>query len=343
MKGRFTMVMILVLTVNSFTSIARLRPIPLNRTTSSGYQTLTAEEKIFAAPFPSKKKSNPPKMDSAYLAKWAYHWILYYDFYTTLTGIQTSHSTNPNEQSNLYFYYNIDIKSNLEFRKIKWDMYLFNDYGFRHFFDSLTTKTQDQLVVKQSLYYPIYKRKCYISLAANTKTKLFNTYQYRSSISGSDEKYLYDSYMSPGTIYYSGGITYEAGGNSIIQLGLGSSKVTKIRNQRIFETRNTEQINGLRQGESKKTELGLTLTSTVPIQHLNKHVHWEFYANVFTPMKNLKTVKNYTVDVNHVFHLTFLKYIRLSWRLQINYHPEQQEKPMIQHQVSLGAYLSNHL
>ena len=100
----------------------------------------------------------------------------------------------------------------------------------------MTTKTQDQFTLKNSFYYPIYKKKLYLSLTANTKTKLFNTYQYRENDTGEQEKYLYDGFMSPGIIYYSGGLSYEAGGNSLIQLGLGSSKVTKIKNQEIFET-----------------------------------------------------------------------------------------------------------
>ena len=282
-------------------------------------------------------------VDSAYIKKFAYRWILYYDFYTTLTGIHYINSEEKTEVNNLNFYYNVDIKSNLKFRGVKWDLYFFNDYGVRHFFDSITTKTQDQFTLKNSLYYPIYKKKLYVSLTANTKTKLFNTYQYRTNKQGEQEKYLYDGFMSPGVIMYSGGITFEAGGNSIINLGLGSSKVTKIKNQEIFETRKTEKINGLEKGEQKKSDIGLTLTSTVPLQHLNKNFHWEFYGNVFTPLKTIKDLKSYTLDVNHVFHILLLKYVRLSWRTKVGYVLEQNPKIVIQNQISLGFYLSNHL
>ena len=85
------------------------------------------------------------------------------------------------------------------------------------------------------------------------------------------------------------------------------------------------------------------MTSTVPLQHLNKNFHWEFYGNVFTPLKTIKDLKSYTLDVNHVFHILLLKYVRLSWRTKVGYVLEQNPKIVIQNQISLGFYLSNHL
>ncbi len=282
-------------------------------------------------------------IDSATFEKYSYRWILYYDFFTTLTALHTTNSLYKSEADNLYFYYNLDIKSNLEFRKVKWDFYLFNDYGLRYFFDSVTTKTQDQLTFKNQLYYPIYKSKLFIALSANTQTQLYNTHRYRTDSSGEQERFLYGGFMSPGVILYSGGITYEAGGNAIIHLGLGSSKVTKIKNQKIFDTRNEEELSGLKKGERKKSEWGITLTSTVPLQHLNKHLHWEFYESVFVPVEGMNEIKNYSFEINNVIHLLLLKYVRLSFRTKLSYNYERFAKPVIQNQVSLGFYLSNHL
>jgi hypothetical protein len=281
--------------------------------------------------------------DSAKLQKYSYHWIFYYDFFTTLTAIHHINSLNPNDVNNLYYYYNIDLKSNFEFRKIKWDMYLFNDYGARHFFDSITAKTQDQLTFKNSFYYPLLKNKLYFSVSANTQTQLFNSHQYRTDDKGLRQRYLYDGYMSPGIIIYAGGLTFEPGGNSVLTLGLGSSKVTKVKNQKIFETRNEDTISGVEKGKVKKSEIGLSLTSTVPLQHAGKHLHWEFYGNVFAPLQKLKSISAYTIDVNNVFHISLLKYVRLSLRTKLEFNAEQNPKPRIQNHVSLGFYLSNHL
>ncbi len=282
-------------------------------------------------------------IDTALVDRYRYHWILYYDFFTTLTAFHTINNLYNSEPDNLYGYYNLDVKSNLEFRKVKWDFYLFNDYGIRYFFDSVTTKTQDQFTIKNQFYYPIYKSRVYLAFSANTQTQLFNSHRYRSDTNGLSERFLYDGFMSPGVIVYSGGLTYEAGGNIILHLGLGSSKVTKVKNQRIFDTRNEDMISGVGRGERRKSEWGLSLTSTVPLQHLNKQIHWEFYEHIFVPLQQLSDCKKYALEFNNVLHLLLLKYVRLSLRTKLSYNSELHPKPILQNQLSLGFYLSNHL
>ena len=117
----------------------------------------------------------------------------------------------------------------------------------------------------------------------------------------------------------------------------------KIKNQKIFESRNEEIINGVEKGRSKKSEIGLSLTSTVPLQHAGKHLHWEFYGNVFAPLQRLKSISAYTLDVNNVFHISLLRYVRLSLRTKVGFNALQNPKPVIQNHISLGFYLSNHL
>ncbi len=283
------------------------------------------------------------RRDTIRFENFQYHWILFYDFFTTLTAIHYKNSLQTNEPNNLFFYYNIDLKNNLEFKKIKWDLYLFNDYGVRYYFDSIANKSQDQLTFKNSLYYPLFTPKIFFSLSASTQTKLFNSHELRSDSLGTPVKYLYDGFMSPGTILYSGGLTIEPGRNCVIHIGLGSSKVTKIKNQHIFETREESEISGLEKGRKKKYEIGLSLTTTVPIQHLGQHIHWEFFGTLFAPVKQIKSIRAYTADINNVFHILLLRYVRLSLRTKLNFNAEQNPKPLVQNQISLGFFLSNHL
>lgn len=283
------------------------------------------------------------KPDSAVLARYSYHWVLYYDFYSTLSAFHYLNSNSATEVNNIYFYYTIDVKSNLCVRQLKWDFYLFNDYGLRHFIDSITQKTQDQLTWKNSLYYPLYKKKLHVSLHAQTQTKLWNTYEYRSTNSAAMERYLYDAYMSPGIITYSGGLTYEGPGNSVLQLGLGSSKVTKIKRQEIFESRQETKISGLDKGQRKKSEWGLNLTATVPMQKFHRMLRWEFFGAAFAPARELKNTDCYTLDINQVLHVILLKYMRLSFRTKVSYNRDLYPKPRMQNQISLGFYLSNQL
>jgi hypothetical protein len=294
---------------------------------------------VIYTPAPSLKH----KFDSTKFVRRKLDWVLYYDFYTTLTALHHINSQSKTEVNNLYFYYNIDIKNKLTFKKVTWDFYLFNDYGVRHFFDSLTIKTQDQFTLKHSFYVPIYKNKLYLSVMANTQTKLFQTHDYRINKKGVQERYLLDGFMSPGIIYYTGGITYAVPHDATINVGLGSSKVTKIKNQEIFTTREVKKINGLEKGTKKKSDFGITATITVPMQQLNKHVYWEMFGNSFVPFKHYKDFHYYTIDANNVLHFMLLKYVRLSLRTKLMYAYDTNPKPVIQHQMSLGFYLTNQL
>jgi hypothetical protein len=281
--------------------------------------------------------------DSAKLNQYTYRLILYYDFYTTLTALHNFHIPNSSEPNNAYLYYNLDIKNSFTLLHVTWDCYLFNDYGLRHFFDSITLKTQDQFNFKNSFSYPIWKNQFKLAVQSNTRTPLFKTYQIRTNTTGEPERYLYESFMSPGTITYSGGVTYEFKQQGSLHLGLGSSKITKIRNQEIFESRQTELISGITKGARKKQELGIVFTATIPLKKFSKRWYWEFYGNWFSPLNQLNHLKNQTLDVNNVFHLTLLKYVRLSYRCKIQYHPEESKNLGLMNQLSLGFYLNNHL
>lgn len=281
--------------------------------------------------------------DSARIARYSYSFILYYDFYTTVTALHNMNIASPPEPNNAYLYYNLDIKSNFKVFKTTWDLYLFNDYGLRHFFDSLTLKTQDLFTLKNGIQYPIWKQQLKLSLQSNTQTTLFNTHKVRDNQNGNSERYLYDGYMSPGTITYSGGFSYQFKSDGTIHLGLGSSKITKIRKQHIFDTRQTETIAGLNKGQRRKSDFGLVITATIPVKQFGKRWYWEYYGNLFTPMNKIANPKAYTLDVNNVIHLTLLKYVRLSWRSKLQYHPEESLKLGFINQLSLGFYLNNHL
>ena len=293
--------------------------------------------------YTSSNTAKPNIIEKNILEKYSYHWVMYYDYFTTLTATHYIHSSLTSEVNHIYYYYNIDIKNNIEFRKLKWDLYLFNDYGVRYFMDSLTLKTQDQFNLKNTLCLPLWQNILSLSLSANTQTQLFNTHQYRYDSLGQLQRYLYDGYMSPGVIIYSGGITYQDKRNILLSLGLGSSKVTKIKNQKIFETRNEETISGLSKGKIKESIFGITLTATVPMQHLNQKIHWEFYGNAFAPMLHLKQLKEYTLEINNVIHLLVFRRGRLSLRTKLAYNKTVQPWMSVQNQLSLGFYLNNHI
>lgn len=312
-----------------------------NRTT--GHSWLPSCFQVSQLGIDSQTINKPVVVDSNKIAMYSYHFILYYDFYTTVTALHNYQLTNLSEPNNAYLYYNLDVKSTFKLFKTTWEFYLFNDYGLRHYFDSITIKTQDLFTLKNSIQYPIWKNQVQLSLQSNTQTTLFNTKKIREGSNGETERYLYESYMSPGTITYSGGISYQFKTDGSLHLGLGSSKVTKIKRQSIFDSRQMETISGLNKGQRKKSEFGIVITTTIPVKQLGKRWYWESYCNFFSPMNKLMQPRYYTLDLNNVIHLTLLKYVRLSWRGKLQYHPEESPEIGIINQLSLGFYLNNHL
>lgn len=290
-----------------------------------------------------KKKQAILKSDSIRVEKRTVGWLLFYDCYTTITA---NHHLNPEASSDvnyLYYYYNLDLKNKVSFRSVSWDIYLFNDYGLRHFFDSITLKTQDQFTWNNAINATLFSPKLSFTLAMNQQTKLWNTYLYLQDVQGNYKRTLFENYMSPGTIVYTGGLTWQAPKHANILLGLGSSKVTKIRDQQIFESRQQEEIEGVLKGSRKKSEFGFVLCSTIPLQQLSKHIHWEFYENLFVPSNRLAKPTYFTFELNNVFHFIVLKHLRISFRSKVNYNRDRQDKVSMQNQLSLGLYLNNHL
>lgn len=285
----------------------------------------------------------PTSSDSAMVEKRTIGWLLFYDCYTTITANHHLHPESSSDVNYLYYYYNLDLKNKVSFRTISWDMYLFNDYGLRHFFDSITLKTQDQFTWNNAINATLLSSKLSFTFAMNQQTKLWNTYLYLQDTQGNYKRTLYENYMSPGTIIYTGGLTWQAPGHATVLLGLGSSKVTKIRDQQIFESRQQAMIDGIPKGTYKNSEFGIVLCSTIPLQQLTPHIHWEFYENIFAPSKQLFSFRHYTLELNNVFHFIVLKHLRISFRTKVNYNRDRQDKVSMQNQLSLGLYLNNHL
>jgi hypothetical protein len=182
-----------------------------------------------------------------------------------------------------------------------------------------------------------------LAFSINTKNQFWNTYDYTLNANGELEKKLTACKGSPKYIYYSGGLSLDLKEGANIALELGSSKVSIVKNQSLYDLLNTETINGVKRGEIRHAEIGFTLTTNFPPRKLAKNLTWENYANAFSPLKGIKTISAYTIDVNNSFEYILFKHIKLSYRTKINFDFESNPKPVIVNQFSVGAYLSNQM
>jgi hypothetical protein len=270
------------------------------------------------------------------------YYVYNYDFYTTFIAQQTINAIDPtSDRSNIYFYYNATFNSRVNVKKIRWNFYLFNEYGKKKYFDSISVKTDDLYYFKNSLNYTFAKDKIAITTMMNVKSQFWKTFDYKEDTSGTWQRYTYASYFSPGYILYSAGMTYNFWESSTIELGLVSGKITKIKNQEIFEERDAEKLYGIEKGQKQKIQYGLNLQVNIVAKKFGKHFIWEHYSQLYIPNEHLGDVSFMTFEMNNAFHFMFMKYMRLSLRTKINYDQNIQERPQIINQFSVGFYLSN--
>jgi hypothetical protein len=156
-------------------------------------------------------------------------------------------------------------------------------------------------------------------------------------------RYLYSDYCSPGYALYSLGAGFNFLESAAVYLGLVGGKITRVRNQQIFDDRGVQKLYGVEKGERRRVEWGINLLVSIPPQLFSKHFGWECSGALFAPKANISRLRSYTVESSNVLHYMFLKHMRLSLRTQIQYDEAIQEGIFIANNLSLGFYLSNKL
>lgn len=296
------------------------------------FQLLSQEQKTLMNKRPPKKR----------YTEYPFYVQLNYDFFTTLMGSFAKNPIDPSiDKDNIYFYYNVTLNNRLQLNKVRINTYFFNEFGKRFYIDSLGTISEDQYYFKNTINYSLIRNKLDVNFMVNVKSQFWKHYDYREDSVGIQQRYLYSSYYTPGYTLFSGGFTYDFWEGSTVELGLASGKITKIRNQNIWDERETDILYGIEKGTKTKTIFGINLQVNMLPKMFGKHFCWENYTQFFIPNEHFLDIKNCTLDFNNAVHFLFLKYMRISLRTEINYDITIQEKPQIINQFSVGFYLSN--
>jgi hypothetical protein len=154
-------------------------------------------------------------------------------------------------------------------------------------------------------------------------------------------KYLYTAYLSPGYSNFSGGIKFEFNNNSSIEFGAVNGRKTKIRNQQLFQSRETNKLYGLDAGTSKMTEYGFNIILSIPPHTISKSIYFENFSQINVNRRDVSYIKDYKLDINNAFHYKFLKNFRLTLRTKYFYDIEVSKKPKIINNLTIGFYLNN--
>lgn len=268
--------------------------------------------------------------------------ILMLDFYATFNAIRFENAPTRDLVTQLNVYYNFNLDNQVKTRYFLLRTTLFNEYGFCHYLDSVTVKTEDNLRLRNNIQLTLYQ-KLSAQAGFEMSTQCWRKWLPEPDSSKHRDRFLYSDYMSPGYLSYSAGLGFDFLEGGVAYLGLAAGKITRIRNQRIFEERGAENLYGVAIGEKQKLDWGLNLTTTIPVQKLSRQFYWEFNSNLFVPGLTLPYVKSYTCDATLVLHYVFFRFLRLSLRTQFRYDEQIQTKVFISQHFSLGFYLSNKL
>lgn len=267
--------------------------------------------------------------------------VFIYDFFTTVNALHYENAQTDEQKNELNFYYNITLNNAFKTKYFTLRSYFFNEYGAKHYFDSLTIKGQDNFQIRNVLQVRLLKA-LKMQIGVTGKSQLWKTYNYRLTDSaGAQSRYLFSDYFSPGYITYSCGITYSFLRNATLDIGLVGGKITKIRNQEIFDERNQKKLYGLDKGERKKASYGISLVLNVPPRRISKNIGWECNGNVYADKEQIGRLQGYSFEAMNVLHYIFLKNLRISLRTHIKYDEQVAASVYMMNMLSVGFYLSN--
>ncbi len=263
------------------------------------------------------------------------------DFFTTFAGMHVINGQTSNENNSVYLYYNFSVNNKLKAGKLVMLNYYYSELGIRKYFDSITTISDDQYLLKNSVSCRIAGTGLAVNLGIIAKSQYFNHYDYKPDSMGKMEKYLFSSYSSPGYTNFSGGIKFEFNDNCAIELGLVNGRKTRIRNQALFETRDADKLYGLSKGYTRKMEFGFNMIVSIPTHRIAKNFYIENFSQINVNKNSVFDFKDYIFDINNAFHYKLFRYFRLTLRTKLLYDITINVRPKIINQITAGFYLNN--
>ena len=268
------------------------------------------------------------------------------DAFLNILGTINHNAPTYTEPNNMVFYYSLTFENRLTIqKKLYLNTYYFYEFGNRYFFDTIPSSIiNDRWDFNNKILIPFGFKNFSFSLSINTTSQYRNQYDYRTNDEGVEERYLYTSAGSPKYTTYSGGFNYDFWDRSSVDFSLASAKRTKIKNQRLFDTRETDYLYGIEKGNNKLIEYGFNITLQIGRQKIFKNFYWENYTETFIQAKQYQAFKHTTIDMKNIFHYIFFSYFRLSFKTDLRYDTDiYDKKPFITNQLMLGVYFNNRM
>jgi hypothetical protein len=264
------------------------------------------------------------------------------DFFATMHAFRYVNPYNQSEHGNLHAYYNFSLSNQFTSKYLVLHINLFNELGFRKFTDSILIKNEDSYFYKIDLSSPITKS-CLLSTSYQVKSQIWPGWAYQTDSLQQQVRVLQHDFFSPGYIYFSGGLAWRVLDIGRLELGLAGGQITRIRNIKVYEAQQKDELFGVPKDKQRKVDVGLNMTFQLPPKKFGKRLYWENSSRLFIKGGGIGDVKNYQLDASNGLHLLFLKHLRIGFRNRVKYDATRSEKLSVQHMMLFGFYLSNKL
>ncbi len=227
------------------------------------------------------------------------------------------------------FRYQAVLEDNRHFRIV--NLYT-HGLGLQLFFDSLTRFHIDENSLDTRIELRLF-RSLSINFISNLSTRIFNGYDYLSDTLGRLVRILNSSFLTPLLCTFSAGAGWSWPGFGIISLGIGSVKLTYIRDKSVYDARGVTVYYGVPRERAYLLEYGLSLHLVVDKNFRNR-VRWMCDLLLFKNMNNPvdMTLKN-LVDIR------INKYLKTSIQTRLFYEEKLSRNLQVENIISLGFTL----
>ena len=160
----------------------------------------------------------------------------------------------------------------------------------------------------------------------------------RKEISGSHipERRMESTFLSPGIILFSIGITREFAGNGKVECGLAGGKLTWIDRKNLYETNNLLVISGVEKGKSFLLEGGFSMQASLK-KNFNKFIRWENTTIIFA---DISAATQPDIEFRNGFFWDDGKLLRTTLRTVYTYDRKRWPPSSWTGELALGLYLA---
>ncbi len=253
-------------------------------------------------PPPRKTATKPCKVDTLNYkpGKVSFRREYYRQF--QFNGINFKHLSDTHKPLNIQI--NSVVKEKVLFRKKHHELALevYDESSFSVFVDSLTEWERDALRITLKSKSGSDENHVNFSNRASLESMKFNKFRLSFDSLGKPIKLKEAAFLAPGNFKIQSGLLFKLNDKNEIDFGLIAGKLTWVRLKSLYESLQTEEINGVRKGMPYLLEGGLSMQSRFASSD-NKKVIWEQTCRIFYPIQKeqnteMEMLNKLSVDLN---------------------------------------------